>query len=188
MTETTTLTADPQSLSGDYTIDPSHSRIGFAARHAMVTTVRGYFGEFSGTAHLDFQSPENSSAQLEIDVASISTGSPDRDAHLRSADFFEVDKHPKITFTSTGVRPKGEDTVVLIGDLTIKGVTKPVEVEFELTGVNGDPWGNTRAGFEGRTTVNRKDWGLTWNVAIETGGILVSDKIKLEFDIAAVKN
>jgi polyisoprenoid-binding protein YceI len=187
MTEST-ITTDAKALTGDYTIDPSHSRIGFAARHAMVTTVRGQFGTFTGSAHLDFEQPENSRATIEIDVASVNTGNADRDNHLRSADFFDADNYPKITFTSTGVRPKSDDTYVLLGDLTVKGVTKPVEVEFEFTGVNGDPWGNTRAGFEGRTTVNRKDWGLTWNVAIETGGILVSDKVKLEFDIAAVKN
>lgn len=188
MTETAVTTRDAASHSGDYTLDVAHTRIGFAARHAMVTTVRGQFGEFRGQAHLDFENPENSRAELEIDVASLTTGNADRDNHLRSPDFFDVDKYPTIGFVSTGVRPKGDDTYVLLGDLTVKGHTRPVEVEFEPTGVNGDPWGNTRAGFEGRTTVNRKDWGLIWNVAIETGGILVSDKVKLEFDVSAVKN
>ncbi len=184
----TEIPATEQSLTGDYTIDPSHSRLGFSARHAMVTTVRGSFERFTGTAHLDDANPANSTARLEIETASISTGSADRDAHLRSADFFDVEHYPAITFVSTSARRTGDDTYVLSGDLTIKDVTRPVEIEFDYTGANGDPWGGFRVGFEGKTTVNRKDWGLTWNVAIETGGILVSDKVKLEFDVAAVKN
>lgn len=186
MTETAVST-EQAALTGDYAIDASHSRIGFAAKHAMVTTVRGAFGGVEGTAHLDFEHPENSTAQLEIDVTTISTGSADRDAHLRSGDFFDVENFPKITFVSTGVTQKKDDTYVLQGDLTIKGVSKPVEVEFELTGVNGDPWGNTRAGFEGRTTVNRKDWGLTWNVAMEKGGWLVGEKITLNIEAEVVE-
>jgi polyisoprenoid-binding protein YceI len=184
-----TVTETPQtSITGDYTLDPAHTRLGFSARHAMVTTVRGAFERFTGSAHLDADNPANSSATLEIEVASVSTGNADRDAHLRSADFFDAEKHPSITFVSTSARKTGDDTYVLAGDLTVKGVTKPVEIEFEHTGANGDPWGGFRLGFEGKTTINRKDWGLVWNVAIETGGILVSEKVKLEFDISAVKN
>lgn len=176
------------SLTGDYTLDAAHTRLGFSARHAMVTTVRGAFERFTGTAHLDAEHPENSSARLEIEVASLATGNADRDAHLRSGDFFDVEKYPTITFVSTAARKTGDSTYVLTGDLTVKDVTRPVEIEFEHTGANGDPWGGFRVGFEGATTVSRKDWGLTWNVAIETGGILVSDKVKLEFDVSAVKN
>lgn len=180
-------TTTTQTLTGDYDIDSAHSRLGFAARHAMVTTVRGAFRTFSGSVHLDEQHPENSHAHVEIDASSITTGSDDRDKHLRSADFFDVETHSTLVFDSTKAEKVGEDTYRLTGDLTIKGVARPVTVDFEFTGATVDPWGGFRTGFEGRATVNRKDWGLAWNVALEAGGILVSDKVKLEFDIAAVK-
>lgn len=183
-TDTSNALAD---ITGDYTIDPSHSRLGFSARHAMVTTVRGSFGEFSGTAHVDAANPANSSTTVEIKTASIDTGSKDRDGHLVSADFFEAETHPDITFTSTSVERDGEDWTIT-GDLTIKGVTHSIAVPFEYTGSAQDPFGNVRIGFEGKATLSRKDWGLTWNAALETGGVLVSDKIKLEFDISAIKN
>lgn len=173
-------------LSGEYTIDSSHSRLGFSARHAMVTTVRGQFDTFEGTAHVDTATPASSSVTVTIQTASIDTSSEDRDNHLRSADFFDADKHPTITFTSTSVERDGTDWEVT-GDLTIKGVAKPVTIVFEETGSAQDPFGNTRIGFEGATTINRKDWDLTWNAALETGGVLVSEKIKLEFDISAIK-
>ena len=176
-----------QDITGDYTIDPSHTRLGFSARHAMVTTVRGQFTDFSGTAHVDTANPANSSVSVTIQTASIDTGSEDRDGHLRSADFFDADNNPTITFTSTKVERDGTDWEVT-GDLTIKGVSKPVTIVFEETGSAQDPFGNTRIGFEGETTINRKDWGLTWNAALETGGVLVSEKIKLEFDVSAIKN
>ncbi|KQV77359.1 polyisoprenoid-binding protein [Nocardioides sp. Root122] len=174
-------------ISGDYTLDVSHSRLGFVARHAMVTKVRGQFGAFTGTATIDAATPSSSKVDLSIDVASIETGSADRDGHLKSADFFDVETYPTITFTSTDVKRDGDDWAVT-GDLTIKDVTKPVTIEFEQTGSAVDPFGNTRVGFEGETTINRKDWGLTWNAALETGGVLVSEKIKLEFDVSAIKN
>ena len=174
-------------ISGDYTLDVSHSRLGFVARHAMVTKVRGQFGAFTGTATIDAANPTSSKVDLSIDVASIETGSADRDGHLKSADFFDVETYPTITFTSTDVKRDGDDWAVT-GDLTIKDVTKPVTIEFEQTGSAVDPFGNTRVGFEGETTVNRKDWGLTWNAALETGGVLVSEKIKLEFDVSAIRN
>lgn len=174
-------------ISGDYTIDPSHSRLGFSARHAMVTTVRGQFGEFSGTAHVDTDNPGNSSVNVTIQTASIDTGSEDRDAHLRSGDFFDAEANPTITFTSTKVERDGTDWEIT-GDLTIKGTTKPVTIVFEETGSAQDPFGNTRIGFEGQAAINRKDWDLTWNAALETGGVLVSERIKLEFDVSAIKN
>ncbi|WP_110180986.1 YceI family protein [Nocardioides solisilvae] len=174
-------------VTGDYTIDASHTRLGFSARHAMVTTVRGQFKEFEGTAHVDTANPAASSVKVVIKTASIDTGSADRDGHLQSADFFDAANNPEITFVSTDVKRDGSDWTVT-GDLTIKDVTKPVTIEFEETGSAQDPFGNTRIGFEGGTTINRKDWGLTWNAALETGGVLVSEKIKLDFDISAIKN
>ena len=173
-------------LSGDYAIDASHTRVGFSARHAMVTTVRGQFGEFEGTAHFDAANPAASSAQIVIKAASIDTGSADRDGHLRSGDFFDVETYPEIRFASTSARLVDADTWALTGDLTIKDVTKPVTIEFEHTGAATDPFGNRRIGFEGSVSVNRKDWGLTWNAALETGGVLVSERAKLEFDISAI--
>ncbi|GAA4123883.1 YceI family protein [Nocardioides fonticola] len=174
-------------ISGDYTLDASHSRLGFSARHAMVTTVRGQFGEWSGTAHVDAANPAASSVSLTIKAASIDTGSADRDGHLASPDFFDAETYPEITFVSTDVSRDGDDWTI-VGDLTIKGVAKPVTIEFEHTGSATDPFGNTRIGFEGASSLNRKDWGLTWNAALETGGVLVSEKIKLEFDVSAIKS
>ncbi|GAB2867005.1 YceI family protein [Nocardioides pacificus] len=174
-------------LTGDYAIDPSHTRLGFSARHAMVTTVRGSFKEFEGTAHIDGTNPSASSVTLKINVASVDTGTADRDGHLVSADFFDVENYPHMTFTSTAVERDGDDWAVT-GDLTIKDATKPVTIVFEQTGSAKDPFGNVRVGFEGAVAVNRKDWGLTWNAALETGGVLVSDKIKLEFDVSAIKS
>ena len=179
--------AERDPITGDYTIDASHSRLGFSARHAMVTTVRGQFGDFEGTAHVDAENPAASSVNLTIRAAGISTGSADRDGHLRSGDFFDVENHPEITFASTEVERDGSEWTIT-GDLTIKGVTKPVTIPFEETGTAVDPFGNTRVGFEGATTINRKDWDLVWNAALETGGVLVSEKIKLELDISAIKN
>ena len=168
-------------LTGDYTIDASHSRLGFAARHAMVTTVRGDFGDFTGTAHVDAETPASSSVTLSIRTASIDTASADRDGHLRSADFFDTETYPEITFVSTSVERDGSDWNIT-GDLTIKGITRPITIPFEENGSAQDPFGNTRIGFEGATTILRSDWDLTWNAALETGGVLVSDKIKLVFD------
>jgi polyisoprenoid-binding protein YceI len=174
-------------ISGDYTIDPSHSRLGFVARHAMVTKVRGEFGDFTGTAKIDTADPSKSSVTVTIGAGSVSTGSKDRDGHLSSADFFDAETYPELTFVSTAVERDGDEWSIT-GDLTIKGTTKPVTVVFEQTGSAQDPFGNVRVGFEGDVTVNRKDWGLTWNAALETGGVLVSEKVKLEFDISAIRN
>src|ERR1700742_3234422 len=149
-------------IAGDYTIDAAHTRLGFSARHAMVTTVRGSFKEFEGTAHVDTATPANSKVELTIKTDSIDTGVEDRNAHLRSADFFEVESHPEITFTSTDVERDGDDWTIT-GDLTIKGNTQPITVEFESTGSARDPFGNLRIGFEGHITLSRKDEGLTGN-------------------------
>jgi polyisoprenoid-binding protein YceI len=188
----TTATAVPAAaeafddLTGSYTIDPTHTRIGFSARHAMVTTVRGAFDELEGGAQIDSANPASSSAKLSIRTASINTGQADRDAHLRSADFLDVETFPELTFVATGVERADATSWVVSGDLTIKGVTNPVTVDFEYAGTATDPFGNVRVGFEGSTTINRKDWGLTWNAALETGGVLVSDRIKLELDVSAI--
>ena len=174
-------------ITGDYTIDPTHSRLGFSARHAMVTTVRGQFTDFAGTAYINTADPAASKVDLTIQTASIDTGVADRDGHLRSGDFFDAEANPTITFSSTNVERDGADWTIT-GDLTIKGVSKPVTIEFESTGSAQDPFGNLRVGFEGATSINRKDWGLSWNAALETGGVLVSEKVKLEFDVSAIKN
>ena len=173
-------------ISGDYALDVTHSRLGFVARHAMVTKVRGQLGAFTGTARIDEATPSSSKVDLSIDVASIDSGTADRDGHLKSGDFFDAETYPTITFSSTDVKRAGSDWTIT-GDLTIKDVTKPVTIEFEQTGSARDPFGNVRVGFEGETTINRKDWGLTWNAALETGGVLVSEKIKLEFDVSAIQ-
>jgi polyisoprenoid-binding protein YceI len=176
-----------QSLTGDYTVDAAHSRIGFVARHAMITKVRGQFNTYEGHAHIDFDNPEKSSAQLTIETASIDTRNEQRDGHLRTNDFFDVSNHPQITFTSTSVERSDDDTFRVGGDLTIKGVTKPVTIDFEFAGSAKDPYGNIRLGFEGEVTVNRRDWGVEWNAPLETGGVLVGDKVVLELEISAVQ-
>ena len=182
----TTLTAE--TLTGTYVPDESHSRIGFVARHAMVTKVRGHFTEYTGSGYFDAEHPENSTLELTIQAESIDTGNADRDAHLRSNDFFDMENHTSIEFRSTKVEKVQEDVYRVTGDLTVRGTSKPVEIDFEYTGAAVDPFGNTRIGLEGRTTVNRKDFGLTWNAALDTGGVLVSEKVTLEFDVSAIKS
>ena len=182
-----TTTTVPRTLTGSYTIDPTHSRIGFVARHAMVTKVRGSFNEFAGTGHLDLDNPSKSRIDLTIQTASIDTRNADRDAHLRSNDFFDMETYPQIRFVSTATDPVDSDHYRVTGDLTIKGVTKPVTVEFEYTGAAVDPYGNQRVGFEGTTTINRKDWGVSWNAALEAGGVLVGEKVVLEFEVSAIR-
>lgn len=171
---------------GTFVIDPTHSEIGFTARHAMVTKVRGSFTEFSGHASSE-ENLNNAQINVEIDVNSVDTRNADRDGHLKTGDFFEVEKFPKITFKSTEVTAKDDETLAVTGDLTIKDVTKSVTIDFEFNGEAVDPFGNTRVGFEGQTTINRKDFGLNFNAALETGGVLVSEKIALNFDISAIK-
>ncbi|MGY1710554.1 YceI family protein [Geodermatophilus sp. SYSU D00758] len=180
----TTALAD---VTGDYEVDAAHTRIGIRARHAMVTTVRGAFTEFAGTAHLDVVEPAASSVTLRIRTESIDTGQPDRDAHLRSADFLDVTTYPEIVFVSTGVEQVEDDVYTVTGDLTIRDTTRPVAVDFTLTGSAKDPFGNTRVGFEGALAIKRSEWGLTWNTPLDTGGVLVSDRIQVEFDVSAVR-
>ena len=175
---------------GHWDIDPSHSRLGFSTRHAMVSRVRGAFNDVSGFADIA-EDLADSTAEVIIQTASVDTRSADRDAHLRSADFFDIENFPQITFTSTSIEASdiaGDDEVLRVtGDLTIKDVTKPVTIEFEYAGEVVDAFGNTRVGLEGSVQVLRSEFGLTWNVALEAGGVLVSDKVTLQFEIAAVK-
>ncbi|QHA07040.1 polyisoprenoid-binding protein [Streptomyces broussonetiae] len=188
-TPTTTVTGpDLTSLTGDYTIDPAHTTLGFVARHAMVTNVKGTFGDFTGTLHLDGANPAGSTASLDVSMASIETGNTDRDGHLKSSDFFKIDEFPTMTFRSTKAEALGGDDYRITGDLSLLGVTKSITIELEFNGAATDPFGNERVGFEGKTEILRSEWGLTWNAALETGGVLVSDKIKLNFDISAIKN
>ncbi|MFF3496214.1 YceI family protein [Streptomyces sp. NPDC002795] len=178
---------DLASVTGDYTVDPAHTSLGFVARHAMVTNVKGGFSDFTGSLHLDGSDPAKSTASFDVQMASISTGNEDRDGHLKSADFFKIDEFPTMTFRSTSAESLGGDDYRITGDLTILGTTKPLSIDLEFNGVAKDPFGNERVGFEGKTEILRSEWGLTWNAALETGGVLISDKIKLNFDISAIK-
>jgi polyisoprenoid-binding protein YceI len=170
-----------------WTLDPTHSELGFKIKHLMITNVTGKFGNFD----VKVQSPGDdfSSADIAatIDVASISTNNEQRDGHLRTGDFFETEKFPKMKFRSTGIKKLGDDEFELTGELTIKDVTKPVKLAVELGGVSKDPWGNTKAGFSFKGKLNRTDWGLNYNAALETGGILLSEEVKLEGEIQLVK-
>ncbi|GAA1411613.1 YceI family protein [Kitasatospora putterlickiae] len=181
------MSASLPELTGDYQLDPAHTRIGFVARHAMVTKVRGSFGQFEGTAHLDGDDPAKSAGQVTIKAQSIDTGVEQRDQHLRTNDFLDAPTYPDITFRSTSVEQRSESDYRVTGDLTIKDVTRPVTIDFEYTGNAVDPYGNLRVGLEGSVTISRKDFGVTWNAALEGGGVLVGDKVVLEFDISAVK-
>ncbi|MEV1026346.1 YceI family protein [Streptomyces sp. NPDC050264] len=192
-TETGTATTaavgpDLAAVTGDYTVDPAHTTLGFVARHAMVTNVKGSFSDFTGALHLDGEDPSKSTASFDVQMASIDTGNADRDGHLKSADFFKIDEFPTMTFRSTSVEALGGDDYRITGDLSILGTTKPLTIDLEYNGSAKDPFGNERAGFEGKAEILRSAWGLSWNAALETGGVLVSDKIKLAFDISAIKN
>ncbi|MFF9034813.1 YceI family protein [Streptomyces sp. NPDC014892] len=175
-------------LTGDYAIDASHTTIGFTARHAMVTNVKGAFLDFSGSLHLDGTDPTRSTASIDVKMESIDTGNADRDGHLKSADFFKTEEFPTMTFRSTKAEALGGDDYRITGDLSILGTTKPLTIDLEFNGAAKDPFGNERVGFEGKAEILRSEWGLTWNAALETGGVLVSDKIKLTFDISAIRN
>ncbi|MGG2458909.1 YceI family protein [Streptomyces sp. RGM 3693] len=183
------LDVDPAlaALTGDYTIDPAHSSIGFTVRHAMVTNVRGSFGEHEGVLKLDGGNPAASTARIDVKIASIDTGIADRDGHLKSPDFFDAERFPLMTFRSSAVEQLDRETYRLTGDLTIKDVTKPLTIDLEFNGSATDVYGAERIGFEGSAEILRSEWGLTWNAALETGGVMVSDKVKLAFDISAVK-
>ena len=184
----TAVNPDLAALTGDYTIDPSHTTLGFTARHAMVTNVKGKFLDFTGTLHLDGSDPAKSTASFDVKMDSIDTGSPDRDGHLKSADFFKTEEFPTMTFRSTAVEALGGDDYRVTGDLEILGTTKPITIDLEFNGAAKDPFGNERVGFEGKSEILRSEFGLTWNAALETGGVLVSEKIKLNFDISAIKS
>jgi polyisoprenoid-binding protein YceI len=167
-----------------FTIDKAHSEALFQVRH-LVTRVRGRFSDFEGTVEFDEAHPEQSRVNFTVRAASIDTNEPDRDKHLRSEDFFFVDKYPTITFTSTRIAKAKENEFKVTGDLTIRGVTKPITLDVTYLGSAKDPWGNLKAGFEGETTLNRKDFGLMWNAALETGGFLVGDEVKVTLSIQA---
>lgn len=179
--------SDLSTTSGTWVIDPAHTVMGFTVRHAMVAKVRGRFNEFSGSFTLDGDNPSESRAEITIQTASFDTQNTDRDTHVRSADFLDVENYPTMTFTSTEVDVTGLNTFTVTGDLTIRGTTKSVPVTFELLGTSKDPWGGTRIGFEGQGEINRKDYDLTWNVALETGGLLVAENVKLTLDVEAIK-
>lgn len=179
------MTSIDQLTPGTWTIDEAHTSVGFTARHLMITKVRGRFSSVTGAVTIADE-PQSSSVEVTIDLASIDTGDAKRDEHLRSADFFDVDNDSTMTFRSSSVRADGDD-YVLVGDLTIKGVTRSVELNVEFDGTSTDPWGGFRAGFTADGEINRKDWGLEWNVALESGGVLVSDKIKLHLDVELVQ-
>ena len=165
-------------------IDRSHSEVAFQVRH-LLSKVRGRFGEFSGTIQYDESNPQNSRVDVTIQARSIDTAEGDRDKHLRSADFFDVDKYPTLTFTSTSVTPRGSNNYDVAGDLTVHGVTQSVTLPASFLGTAQDPWGNTKFVFEAELTLNRKDFGLTWNAALETGGFLVGDEVKVTLSIQA---
>jgi len=174
-------------LPGTYTIDASHSRIGFVAKHLVVSKVRGAFEEFEGT--LTFaENPLESTAEVTIQAASINTGDKGRDEHVRTGDFLLVEEHPTLSFRTTSLTPKGKGEFVAAGDLTIRGVTKPVELDLEFEGVVLDPWGNEKIALSASTEIDREEFGVSWNTALETGGVLVNKKVKLEVEIQATRN
>jgi polyisoprenoid-binding protein YceI len=169
---------------GDWKIDPAHSTVDFVGRHLMVSKVRGRFADLDGVIHVA-ENPAESSVEVTIQTASVDSRDPQRDAHLRSAELFDVEQYPTITFRSTKVEGEGAEWKVT-GALTIKDVTKPVVLDVEYTGAVTDPWGGVRAGFEASTEINREDWGVNWNMALEAGGWLVSKKIRIELEVEAV--
>lgn len=184
-TATGTTTTATNTTARPYAIDPAHSEAAFQVRH-LVTRVRGRFRDLEGTLTVDQERPDLSSVKATIQAASIDTAQPDRDTHLRSGDFFAVDQFPTITFASTRVAKTGSDTFDVTGDLTIRGVTRTVTLPVTYLGAAKDPWGNERLGFEAELTINRKDYGLTWNAALETGGLLVGDDVKISLAVQAL--
>ena len=177
----------PLIATGTYEIDPVHSRVGFVARHAMVTKVRGSFTDFAGWGFFHAHDPSRSHLELTIQAASIDTHNDDRDEHLRTNDFLDVMRYPTLEFASTGIEQLDDEIYRVTGDLTIKDVTKRITIDFEVNGSAVDPDGVERIGFEGTTVINRKDWGVNWNATLDAGGVLVSDKIALEFDVSAIR-
>ncbi|MFL5378165.1 MAG: YceI family protein [Myxococcales bacterium] len=172
---------------GTWNIDPSHSAIAFSVRHMVVSKTRGRFNKWSGQLRFDPANPSASSVEVDIDPASLDTGDTQRDAHLRSADFFDVEKYPTASFRSTKVELAGEGRYRVTGNLTVHGITQPVLLDVSYEGSGKDPWGGERAGFSATTTIDRKHFGLEWNKALETGGLLVGEKVELNLEIEAVK-
>jgi len=170
---------------GIWNVDPVHSSVGFVSRHLMVSKVRGRFGTFTGTITIA-EDPLKSKVEASADVTSVSTGDATRDAHLKTADFFDTEKYPTIDLVSTGIDKDGDD-YTLHTDLTVNGVTKPVDFELEFDGVSPDPWGGTRAGFTAEAEISRKEWGLEFNMTLDTGGVVIGDKVKIEIEVEAVK-
>lgn len=168
-------------------IDAAHSTAEFSIRHMMITSVKGAFSGISGTVTGDPDDLTSARVHLDIDLATVDTRNNDRDNHLRSADFFDVEKYPSMTFESRSVERTGASTYRVQGDLSLHGVTKPVTVDVTSEGQGKDPWGGTRAGFSGTTTINRKDFGLVWNVALEAGGVMVGDQVKVSVELETVK-
>ena len=186
LTQAQPVANDRRTLS-QWQLDPTHSSAEFAVRHMMVATVKGSFKSLAGTVGLDEAEWANSRIEAVIDAATIDTGVADRDNHLRSADFFDVAQHPKITFRSTAIEPQAGDAGKVRGDLTIRGVTQPVTLDVTYLGEIKDPWGNRRRGYAAETVLNRKDFGMTWNMVLDTGGVLVGDKIKVTLNIETVE-
>ena len=185
MTTTTQESAATIAPTGVWRVDPAHSTVGFSLKHMMIATVRGRFRDFEGTLEVD--EAGNARAYGTIQAASIDTGEPTRDQHLRSADFFEGDAHPEIRFETTAIEPLGDDRFRVVGELEIKGVRREVELEATVHGAGRDPWGDERVALEVRGDLNRKEFGLTWNQPLETGGVLVGDRVTLELDLSLVK-
>lgn len=171
----------------NWNIDTAHSTVEFSVRHMMISTVRGRFERFTGSVDFNETNPTESSVDVKIEAASINTNEPQRDNHLRSADFFEADKYPYLTFKSHKVEKLDETTGRIYGDLTIRGISRPVVLETEYNGQAKSPWGKTSAGFSASTKINRKDWNLVWNQALETGGVLVGDEIKIRIELEIIK-
>jgi polyisoprenoid-binding protein YceI len=180
------LTREIIAMAQSWKIDPTHSAIHFTVRHMVFAKVRGSFGSWSAELTLDPDDLSRSELTVEIDAASIDTAVADRDTHLRSGDFLDAERHPKLSFRSTGIEKSSDTELRLTGDLTIRGTTRPVTLEVERLGEGVDPWGGRRVGFSARTTINRKDFGLTWNQALEAGGVLVGEKVEIEIDVEAV--
>lgn len=170
-----------------WVIDPAHSQATFSVRHMMISTVKGQFKVLSGKLNIDEQNPANSWVEAQVETASIDTRDANRDAHLRSADFFEAEKYPEIVFKSTRVEPAGDNEYKVTGELNMHGVTKPVTFTAEYFGQGKDPYGRQKAGLSATAKINRKEWGLNWNAALEAGSVLVSEDVKVEIDLAAVQ-
>lgn len=187
---TAAVVPDPAlaALTGEWTIDPAHSRIGFSVRHAMVTTVRGSFAEYESRLYFDGRNPARSRAEISLFTASVDTGVEQRDAHLVGRDFLDAARHPRMTFASTAVHLTAKDVYRMTGDLTIRGTTRPVALDLTYIGHVTDPFGYERVGFDGTTTINRSDWGLTYNARLAEGGAMVSERLRLQFDIAAIRS